>query len=160
MLDIGGAMKYDRGKSNLSQCRGNGTVVGPGNGENGGREMEIKRMHQAFSVCQVEDYGLVDFNAEFCFLGKTDEEKSLVCLTGDVPEKTLRRDDGWRAFRVQGVLDFSLIGILANIAMVLAERGISIFAVSTYNTDYVLMKEECYEKGMEALQAAGYQIVE
>ena len=61
-------------------------------------------------------------------------------------------DDGWKAFSIQGVLDFSLIGILAKIATVLADNGISIFAVSTYNTDYVLIKKENYQKALDILQ--------
>lgn len=63
-------------------------------------------------------------------------------------------NDGWKAFRIQGVLDFSLIGILAKIATVLADNGISIFAVSTYNTDYVLIKKENYQKALDILQTA------
>lgn len=121
--------------------------------------MEIKKIHQDFSVCQVKDYSLVNLDSEYCFLGKTDEEKSLVCITSEVPVNTLQREDGWRAFRIQGVLDFSLIGILAKIATLLADNGISIFAVSTYNTDYVLIKRESYQKGLEILQNAGYEIV-
>lgn len=121
--------------------------------------MEIKRMNRHFSVCQVEDYSHVDLDSEYCFIGKTDEEKSLVCATGEVPPNVIRRDDGWRAFRIQGMLDFSLIGILSKIAAILAENGISIFAVSTFNTDYVLVKEENYQRGLEALKAAGYEIV-
>ena len=61
-------------------------------------------------------------------------------------------NDGWKAFRIQGVLDFSLIGILAKIDTVLADNGISIFAVSTYNTDYVLIKKENYQKALDILQ--------
>lgn len=122
--------------------------------------MEIKRIHQNFSVCQVEDYSLVNLDSEYNFIGKTDEEKSLVCLTREVPANTIRREDGWKAFRIQGVLDFALVGILAKIATVLAENGISIFAVSTYNTDYVLIKAENYQKGMDVLQAAGYEVAD
>lgn len=122
--------------------------------------MEIKKIHQDFSVCQVEDYSLVNLDSEYSFIGKTDEEKSLVCITSEVPANVIRRDDGWKAFRIQGILDFSLIGILARIAVVLADNGISIFAVSTYNTDYVLIKKENYQKGLEVLQAAGYKIID
>ena len=128
--------------------------------ENGGMIMEIKRIHQEFSVCQVEDYSLVNLDSEYSFIGKTDEEKSLVCITSEVPKNVIQRDDGWKAFRIQGVLDFSLIGILAKIAAVLADNGISIFAVSTYNTDYVLIKKENYEKGLEVLRASGYEVAE
>ena len=122
--------------------------------------MEIKKVHHEFSVCQVEDYSLVDLNSDFCFVGKTDEEKSLVCITSEVPSNTTKCDDGWKAFRIQGVLVFSLIGILSKIASILAANSISIFAVSTYNTDYVFVKKESYQKGLELLQAAGYQITD
>lgn len=122
--------------------------------------MEIKKLKQDFSVCKVADYSRVNLDAEYCFIGKTDEEKSLVCVTGDVPPNVIHRDDGWKGFRIQGILDFSLIGILAGIAALLAENGISIFAISTYNTDYVLVKKESYPKAMDILGRAGYEIVE
>lgn len=87
--------------------------------------MEIKKIAQDFSVCKVTDYSLVNLDSEYCFTGKTDEEKSLVCITSEVPANTIQRDDGWKAFRIQGVLDFSLIGILAKITGLLAENNIS-----------------------------------
>lgn len=121
--------------------------------------MEIKMLEQEFAVCQVRDYTQVNWAAEFCFTGKTDEEYSLVCATGDVPANVIRRDDGWKAFRIQGVLDFSLVGILSKIAALLAENGVPIFAISTYNTDYVLTKAEHYEKALDVLRQAGYIIV-
>ena len=122
--------------------------------------MEIKKIDHNFSVCQVEDYSLLNLNSEYSFIGKTDEEKSLVCITDEVPANVIQRDDGWKAFRIQGVLDFSLIGILAKIAAALADNGISIFAVSTYNTDYVLMKKENYQKALDVLKALGYMIID
>ena len=122
--------------------------------------MEIKKIDHNFSVCQVEDYSLVNLNSEYSFIGKTDEEKSLVCITDEVPANVIQLDDGWKAFRIQGVLDFSLIGILAKIAAALADNGISIFAVSTYNTDYVLMKKENYQKALDVLKALGYMIID
>ena len=122
--------------------------------------MEIKKIDHNFSVCQVEDYSLVNLNSEYSFIGKTDEGKSLVCITDEVPANVIQRDDGWKAFRIQGVLDFSLIGILAKIAAALADNGISIFAVSTYNTDYVLMKKENYQKALDVLKALGYMIID
>ena len=110
-----------------------------------------KKIHQEFSVCQVEDYSFVNLDSEYSFIGKTDEEKSLVCLTSEVPPNVIRRDDGWKALRIQGVLEFSLIGILSKIAAILADHNIPIFAVSTYNTDYLLVKKENYEKAIQAL---------
>lgn len=76
-----------------------------------------------------------------------------------MPVNVIRRDDGWKAFHIQGVLDFSLVGILAKIATLLAENSIPIFAISTYNTDYVLTKAAHYEKALDALKQAGYTIV-
>ncbi len=122
--------------------------------------MEIKKIHQEFSVCQVEDYSLVNLDSEYSFIGKTDEEKSLVCITREVPPNVNQRDDNWKAFRIQGVLDFSLIGILSKISTILADNGISIFAVSTYNTDYILIKKENYQKAIKTLINAGYEIIE
>ena len=121
--------------------------------------MEIKVLEQDLTVSQVADYSQVNWTAEFCFTGKTDEEYSLVCATGDVPATVIRRDDGWKGFRIQGVLDFSLVGILARIATLLAKNSIPIFAISTYNTDYVLTKAEHCEKALDALKQAGYTIV-
>lgn len=122
--------------------------------------MQIKKIYHDFSICQVEDYSLVNLDSEYSFIAKTEEERSLVCITKEVPSNVIRRDDGWKAFCVQGVLDFSLIGILSKISTILAERGISIFAVSTYNTDYILIKDTNYEKALEVLKFSGYEIVE
>ena len=98
-------------------------------------------------------------DADFCFIGKTDEEFSLVCKTEDTPPDTLERDEGWRGFRIQGVLDFSLIGILSRLSGILAAHKIGIFALSTYNTDYILVKEENYEKALTVLASEGYTIL-
>ena len=121
--------------------------------------MELKKLDQDFSVCKVKDYSLVDLGAEYCFIGKTDEEDSLGCATSDVPSNVVERDDGWKGFRIQGVLDFSLIGILAGIAEILAENGISIFAISTYNTDYILTKEDDFPKAAGVLAASGHKLL-
>lgn len=122
--------------------------------------MEIKKIRQEFSVCQVEDYSFVNLDSEYSFIGKTDEEKSLVCITSEVPPNVIQRDDGWKTLRIQGVLDFSLIGILSKIATVLANNNIPIFALSTYNTDYLLIKKENHEKAVKVLENTGYKIIE
>ncbi len=122
--------------------------------------MELKKLDGTFSVCQVEDYSLADLDAAYCFIGKTEGEKSLVCRTEDVPANATRREDGWRGVRIQGVLDFSLVGVLADIAAVLASGGIPIFAVSTYDTDYIFVKRENFQKALDALQCAGYEVID
>lgn len=121
--------------------------------------MKIKVLTQKFSVCKVRDYSGVDFNNEFIFTGSSDEEKSLVCPTKIVPANTTDRSDGWRAMRIEGNLDFSLIGILAKISNILAKNNIGLFAVSTYNTDYILTKEENFDRAVSLLDENGYTIV-
>ena len=121
--------------------------------------MEIKRITHNLTVCKVADISEIDMSADFYFIGKTDEELSLVCKTEDTPSETIKRDDGWRGFRIQGVLDFSLIGILSKLSGILAENKIGIFAVSTYNTDYILVKKENYERALDVLASEGYTVV-
>ena len=127
--------------------------------------MEFKKGY-GWKSCYDEERNLytaersgVDINADFYFIGKTDEELSLVCRTEDTPSLTIERDDGWRGFRIQGTLDFSLIGILSKISGILAEHKIGLFAVSTYNTDYILVKEENFERALSTLNSEGYSVV-
>lgn len=120
--------------------------------------MRIKPLEYDFSVCKAADFSGVNLESPFCFLGKTDEECSLVCLTAEVPANVTHREDGWKAFRIEGVLDFSLIGILARLCGILAERQIGVFAVSTFNTDYILVKAVRFHEALAVLADAGYQI--
>jgi len=121
--------------------------------------MELKKLDYALTVCKVASEYDIDLNKDFYFLGKTDDEYSLVCITEDTPANTLERDDGWKGFRIQGKLEFSMIGILSRLTGILAENKIGIFAVSTFNTDYILVKEENFVKALKALASAGYDIV-
>ena len=123
------------------------------------KEMELKTMEYNLSVCKVTDISDINLTSDFYFVGKTDEELSLVCKTEDTPQNTTEREDGWRGFRIQGVLDFSMIGILSKLSGILAEHKIGIFAVSTYNTDYILVKEENFERSLEVLIAEGYTVI-
>ena len=119
--------------------------------------MKLKTLPYDLTVCKLPSAAGIDLSADFFFLGKTDEEISLVCRTEQAPAETTAREDGWRAFRIEGMLDFSLTGILSRLSAVLAENGIGIFAVSTYNTDYILVKAESLGKAMNVLREAGYE---
>ncbi|MBQ9880452.1 MAG: ACT domain-containing protein [Clostridia bacterium] len=120
--------------------------------------MTIETLGFDLTVCKVASFARINTSAEFFFIGKTDKEISLVCRTQDVPPDTLAREDGWRAFRVAGVLDFSLTGVLSGITGVLAGAGVGVFAVSTYDTDYILVKRGDAGKAADALSRAGYEI--
>lgn len=121
--------------------------------------MELEKLEHRLTVCKVKTVADLDMSREFYLIGKTDEELSLVCKTEDVPQNISERDDGWRGFRIRGVLDFSLIGILSGLSAILADHKIGIFAVSTYNTDYILVKEENFETALTVLSDAGYTVL-
>lgn len=121
--------------------------------------LEIKIMDKEFTVAKVENIHEIDLEQEFCFVGKTDEEISIVCSTENTPIHTTHREDGWKAFRIQGELDFSLVGILSKISTILADNHIGNFAISTFNTDYILTKQENFSKAIKVLQEAGYSII-
>lgn len=120
--------------------------------------MSMELIDGEFSICKTADLSCVDPGMDFCFTGRTDRESSLVCRTRDVPGDVLSRDDGWRMMRVAGVLDMSLVGVLSVISSALAGAGVPMFAISTYDTDYILVKAEMLDRAMLALERAGYSM--
>jgi hypothetical protein len=99
----------------------------------------------------------VPAQAQLFAITRTADELSIVCPVADAPPGA-EAQAGWRALRVDGPLDFALTGILAAIAEPLAQAGISIFAVSTYDTDYVLVPELALAAAVEALRRAGHDV--
>jgi hypothetical protein len=87
---------------------------------------------------------------------RTPSELSIVCREDAVPAGILA-NRGWRAIAVDGKLDFALTGILASLASPLAAAGVSIFAISTYDTDYVLVKQDTLERAIATLVGAGHR---
>ena len=122
--------------------------------------MTLQLLNQTFTVCQLNSIAEADLSAPFTFLTRTDEEISLVCPVQSCPSGALNRQDGWKCLRIAGVLDFSLIGILARVADCLAKASVPLFAVSTYNTDYILFREQHSSAALDALKSAGYDILE
>ena len=120
--------------------------------------MEIEILKQKFAVCKIKDRSEINFEEDFLFVGKTDEELSVVCVEEKVYKSAYAVDKGWKALRIKEVLDFSLVGILYKISKILAENNIGIFAVSTYNTDYILVKEKNINKASQKLDENGYKI--
>ena len=120
--------------------------------------MKLHTLPYELSVCKVPMVADAVLALDFFFICYTDEEISLVCRTENVPDNATEREDGWRAMRFEGVLDFSLLGILSKVSSILANAKISIFATSTYNTDYVLVKSKDFDKAVKALEEAGYEV--
>jgi len=119
--------------------------------------MELKIIEGSFAVCKLKNPSSIDFSQNFVFTAKTDEEVSLVCDEKFVPKDTCKAEKGFSLIKLEEILDFSLIGIISEISNVLAKNNISIFVVSTYNTDYFLVKKKDIEKTKKALQEKGYE---
>lgn len=120
--------------------------------------VRLEVLAPAFSICKAARPEEIDFSAGFLFVGKTDNELSVVCPTDAAPRGAAAREDGWRAMRVAGALDFGLTGILARLSSALADAGVPLFAVSTYDTDYILVRRDDLARALAALAAAGFEI--
>ncbi|MBS7576017.1 MULTISPECIES: ACT domain-containing protein [unclassified Enterococcus] len=120
--------------------------------------MILKKINIDLSVIQVENLHRIDLSINPIFIGKTQDEISVVLPTIAVPDETINREDGWSGLKIEGILDFSLVGILAKISTLLAENHISIFAISTYNTDYILIKKVDLNPTIKILSNNGYSI--
>ncbi len=120
--------------------------------------MKIKVIDNILSVSKIETLKNVDFNQNFIFLAKTDEEISIVHDKDYKLDNVIEESNYWRCFRVEEQLDFDLIGIIKRISTLLANNNIPIFVVSTYNTDYVLVKEENFAKTLDILEKNNYEI--
>jgi hypothetical protein len=95
---------------------------------------------------------------DFISVTRTRDELSVACTTRRVPGDVKHRSDGWRCTRVEGPLDFALTGVLASIAAPLAEAKISVFAIATFDTDYVLVRAADLDRAIEALERAGHRV--
>ena len=123
--------------------------------------MKLQILKSTVSVCRLDAKAAIPdwaMHSNFLSVTRTTSELSIVCETGRVPQE-IQAEQGWKIFQVEGTLDFSLSGILAGIANPLAEAKISIFAISTFDTDYVLVKEENLEQATAVLSANGFEIM-
>ena len=120
--------------------------------------MILRKLPYELTLCKVLSPAEINLYADFFFIGKTDEELSLVCLTSDVPVHTTHRNDGWRGFRIEGALDFAPVSALSELTSLLVDKRIDIFAVSTFNTDYILVKDTQFERAIEVLTHRGYAV--
>lgn len=117
--------------------------------------MTLGLLEKEYAVCRL--YEPVLPGGEFVSLTMSAGEISLVCEAAAAPDVGAV-ERGWRGLRVAGVLDFSLVGILAALTSALAEAGIPVFAVSTYDTDYLFVKEEKLDAALHALAAHGHNL--
>ena len=119
--------------------------------------MEIKVLENNFTVAKYKE--LPEDLQGVYFTAVTDEEVSVLCQTEFLPEGEIAKEGEMKGFRISGELDFSLIGIISRITSILADNDVSVFVVSTFNTDYVFVREENISLATQLLQSSGYDIV-
>jgi hypothetical protein len=124
------------------------------------RRLTLLVLAEKFAVCRFDKGAAVPpwvWAGSFSSVTQTMDEISIVCLQQQVPQElNVSRD--WRCLKVAGPLDFSMIGVLSSLAMPLAEAGVSILAISTYETDYLLVKQDDLEKAIKSLSDSGHSI--
>ncbi len=124
-------------------------------------KLTMRILENNYSVCRLDskaEIPLWPFKSEFYSITKTEDEVSIVCETTLLPENVQMEKD-WRIFKVLGPLDFSLVGVLSEISTILANAGVSLFAISTYDTDYILVKEKDLCLASKVLRKKNYNIV-
>ncbi|NKF08565.1 ACT domain-containing protein [Clostridium gasigenes] len=124
------------------------------------KKLNMKLLKEKYGVCRLDkkepipNWGI---DGEFYSITKTEDELSIVCLEDNIPEK-IQCEKEWRVLKIEGPLDFSLVGILAAISNLMAKNSISIFAISTYDTDYILVKEKYIDKAIMVLVNDRYEV--
>lgn len=123
--------------------------------------LTMKLLKEKYGVCRLNKTELIPewaLNSDFFSITKTLDELSIVCFEDNIPND-IKCEKDWRALKIEGPLDFSLIGILASISTILAQKGISIFAISTYDTDYILVKNKDIDNAIDSLIKERYEVI-
>lgn len=123
--------------------------------------LTMRLLDEKYGVCRLDKNELIPEwaqNSDFFSITKTSDELSIVCSQDSIPDD-IKCEKDWRILKVEGPLDFSLVGILASISAVLAKARISIFAISTYDTDYILVKNNDIDKAIASLINEKYEVI-
>jgi len=127
-----------------------------------GRRLTLRLLSDSFAICRLEpDAPLPGWMPRHGFTAaiRTAEELSIYCDQSAAPQD-VRAERGWRGFELAGPFDFGETGVIASVAGPLAEAGISISVLATYDTDYIFVREAALEDAAEILQAAGHRVVQ
>jgi len=123
--------------------------------------LTLSILPEGFAICKLrveEEVPYWVLSSGFFSVTRTPEELSIVCFESNIPME-LKSVRGWRCIKVLGRLDLTLVGILASLASALASAGVSVFAVSTYDTDYLLVRKEDLAKAVSALRKSGHTVL-
>jgi hypothetical protein len=122
--------------------------------------MTLELLGNEYSVYRFDPDYKIDENilsGEFISVTRTRDELSIVAQQGKFSD-FLNSEEGWKILKISGVLDFSLIGIMSKLSTILANENISVFVMSTYNTDYIMVKKDNVKKAIEILEKNGYEV--
>jgi hypothetical protein len=125
-------------------------------------KLVLSILPETLAICRLDKVSPIPewaLEASFFSITRTGEELSIVCTQLNVPEG-VKHEDGYRCFKVQDTLDFSLTGVIASLATPLAFEGISVFTLSTYDTDYLLVKERSLAKASSILSQNGHLVID
>lgn len=125
-------------------------------------KLTMKLLKEKYGVARLDKGSLIPswaIDGEFYSICKTEDELSIVCLQDNIP-KGVKCENEWRVLKVEGPLDFTLVGILASISSLMASVSISIFAISTYDTDYILVKEKDINSAIKLLRSNLYIVID
>ena len=128
----------------------------------GYHKLRLVVLPDLYAVCRLDKEAAVPSwasSGEFCSVTRTADELSVVCRECLVL-RNVRCDRGWRCFRVAGTMDFPMVGVVSSLATPLAQAGLSVFVVSTFDTDYLLVKETEIDTATAALRGAGHELDE
>jgi hypothetical protein len=134
--------------------------VGSAIGRDVALALTLSALPDVFAICRLDrDTQISDWMnlGDFVSITRTADELSIVCPQIHVPED-VNCDKGWRRLKVEGPLNLSLTGVLASLAAPLAQAGIAVFAISTYDTDYLLVRDETLEHAAQVLSQAGHRV--
>ncbi len=123
--------------------------------------LTLSVMPGLYAVCRLDPGEPVPawaWQGDFVTVTRTPEELSVLCAEDSVPEG-VQVERGWRCLKLAGPFDFALTGVLASVLGPLAEAGIGILAVSTFHTDYVLVRADRLEQALHALREAGHTVI-
>ena len=124
-------------------------------------ELKLTPLPGEFAICRLEPGKAVPSWAQegsFYSVTRTADELSILCLKNQVP-LDVDHQAGWRALKIHGPFDFDVIGVLASLTEPLAQAGISLLTISTYDTDYIFIQEKNFSQAVEELSAAGHIII-
>ena len=126
------------------------------------KTLTIKLLKEKYGVCKLDKTELLPEwakNSNFFSITRTSDELSVVCSEDNIPND-IKCEKDWRVLKIEGPLDFSLIGILSSISTILAQKGISIFAISTYDTDYILVQNKNINTAIDSLIKERYEVIQ